>query len=303
MTISIDCAYCDPKITILSATPPLGADEKKFRSAWKATTTGGPGNSSQLNNLECPSCGGHFRLADDGVHINEGGSVVAINISRPRIDSVDVSAGSALGGNRITLTGHALDCGELVVKFGEETANVISRSATTAYVSAPIGQYKFNILTGPYLKVTLSDATGEFVEREQLQTSQDKVAMIVKIDKNCVWIDGSSEDFPNGSSVFGTTSRVTANVVMSTTPQPFKGEIVEGSTSGALAIVSNTSPLEVKRPSRSFAPLEFVIGKSSDAVIRLTSSPAYSGMVDVTVENEFGSRTKGHRLSGGFVYT
>ena len=79
------------------------------------------------------------------------------------------------------------------------------------------------------------------------------------------------------------------------------GEFVYGISSAAQGTLRLTYPLLVDAPSNNFVPFEVFKGGASQAVARL-GNPAYSGLVDVSVENEYGQREFGGALLGGFTY-
>lgn len=79
------------------------------------------------------------------------------------------------------------------------------------------------------------------------------------------------------------------------------GEPVSGNNSLAKGVVRSIAPFIVDAPTRQFTTLETVVGEVSGAQLVLNTIP-YSGAVDVTVENEHGTRLKGGNLVGGFTY-
>ena len=223
--ISLDCLHCGAPF--LTATPRQGQDLDDFRAAWKLTA------QQHSDMFTCAGCGGQFELQDDGIDTGQGGSVDLHDVSKPRIDSLNVGSGAPTGGNALFIFGSALDVGTLVVKFGGKVSPEVShRTATQARVVVPGGQYT---LLGP--------------------------------------------TFTSGTFMVGE-------------------EVV--STSGARGAVKSLMPFVVDNPTRAFLPNEEVTGTISGAKLT-TSNPAYSGAVDVTVENENGQRSVGGAFSS-YVY-
>jgi len=93
----------------------------------------------------------------------------------------------------------------------------------------------------------------------------------------------------------------TLDVAETITPGFIVGEEVVGEESGSRAVVRTAVPLVVDSPLRAFSPSELVIGAASGARVRLSTQP-YSGVVDVTVENEHGQRLTGGAVLDGFTY-
>src|SRR6516162_8074333 len=80
----------------------------------------------------CYECGCDHELQDGDTQIN------AELCCSPRIDSLDVTSGFAAGGDTITITGHCLNVGTLIVRFGGvEGVNVRNIKHESAVVYTP----------------------------------------------------------------------------------------------------------------------------------------------------------------------
>ena len=306
---TVDCAYCSPTNTLMRAELPEGADELKWRNAWKRTTTGAPGGGPQYSLIECGGCGADFQLIDDGVDADQGGLVERKNISRPKILSVSVSGGVPLGGTPVTITGEALENGSLVVKFGDKVASITSLTSTSADVVTPPGTYTLNLLETAMDRVVVSGVSGTFVADESVTFgSTGATGTLRRLDGNDLYValsalpGGVTRETLVGEVVTGGTSGATATTVSSAKIDMLIGEEVIGQSSGAHATVKSQFPMLVDNPTGAFGPDELVVGQASGATVKLTGSPAYSGAVDVTVSNEFGQRADGGSLPSGFSY-
>jgi len=306
-SFSISCDYCPvSNPPIIEFTSSGDQTDEDFARAWKATTTAGPGGGPAYAALHCPVCGATYQVVDDGTPVEQGGIVTKQNVSRPRIDSISVTTGPREGGNALVITGSALDVGGLKVRFaGIEAQTVDSRTATPARVVVQYATYTLNIAEQAH-KVDISSVSGSFVLDESVTTTAGSTGVIRLIEGSALWIYFSSlsesiQDM-SGSTLTGGISGASATVVSASAIPFLQGETISGMTTGATGTVVSTSPFTVKGPSAGFGPEELVRGSNSGAILRLTASPAYSGAVDVEVENEFGQRTVGARLVSAYTY-
>jgi hypothetical protein len=290
-SFSFDCPYCQPTETLISVTCPNGVPEIEWRRHWK----------SVVLQPTCP-CGAVIRIASDDVPVESGGSVSATNISSPRIDSLTVTSGSRTGGEALYILGEALDVGNLVVKFGGRPAQAVTnRTATQARVVTPVGVFA---LPGAAMlhRVRLTNLTGTMSVGSTLNFTDGSRATIRHVDgPTAYWVRftvlktslavlaGQVASGPTGS---GPVAEVTA-------PSLIPGEGLTGMTSGARG--AYVAPFSINAPSGVFAASEVVRGDASGSCA-LLGSPAISGLVDVTVENEYGRRHTGGTLVGGFTY-
>jgi hypothetical protein len=222
------------------------------------------------------------------------------------IASLNVATGPREGGNALIITGSALEVGNLVVKFAGETSPLVdNRTATTARVVVPSATYALNIAERCY-RLTLSLTSGSLAVDEAVTSEAGSSGLIRLIDGNIYWIafTNFSETLDEliGTNLVGGGSGGTASVDAATAMDFNVGEVVTGLSSGAFAIVQDAPTLVVKSPTAGFAPDELVRGDNSGALVKLTSSPAYSGLVDVSVENEHGQRLTGASLPDTYTY-
>jgi len=292
--ISLDCPYC--ATNFLTATPAEDQDEATFRAEWKAATAASPV-------CTCVNCSGAFQIMDDG---DPDGSVELGNVSTPTITSLNVTTGVREGGNALIITGHALDAGTLVVKFADEPSVLVdNRTVTTARVIVPRATYALNVEEQCH-KLTLSIVSGSIAVDEAVTSDAGSSGVVRLIEGDTYWIAFGSlaEELDDmvGTNLIGGTSGGAASVDTITAVDFQAGEVVTAQTSGAFAVVRDPLPLVVKEPTAGFAPGELVRGDVSDALVKLTSSPAYSGLVDVTVENEHGQRVTGGSLPDSYTY-
>lgn len=138
--IVLSCPVCAQKFLRFTHDPNV-CTEVEWRSYLKQRylefdTDGRPKRSRDIS---CNNCGTHYDIDDDGTPAAEGGGLVLVNVSRPKITELDVSSGPAAGGTQVSITGESLDVGTLVVRFGDEAASINSRTATSAQVTTPAG--------------------------------------------------------------------------------------------------------------------------------------------------------------------
>lgn len=79
--------------------------------------------------IECGFCGCIQDLADGGDHIAQ------VDKSTPRIYGISPIQGTA--GITVSIIGHRLDFGNLVVKFGSAQATILDRTANQVHATVP----------------------------------------------------------------------------------------------------------------------------------------------------------------------
>lgn len=299
---TIDCVYCPPGSTLMSVSLPKEADDTAWREAWKATTTAGPGGSS-LYLIECV-CGARFTLEDDGLDASLGGLVTSSNVTQPRIDSLNISAGPRLGGNALFLLGGALENGALVVKFDGKPAILVDTvTEGSARAVVPPASYRLNAEEYLYA-FSLTVYSGSLSAGEAVTTADGSTGIVRYVGST--FMIALQSRVGTIESMVGTimtgAGGGAATIDAITLPTFLPGEGVTGLTSGTGAVLRTNLPIVVDTPSGAFAVNELVKGDASGAMVRLTASPAYSGIVDVSVENENGQRVVGGLLPGAYTY-
>jgi hypothetical protein len=322
---TIDCGYCPSAEIIFKAALPAEADELTWRKMWKATTTAGPGDTP-LYKVGCADCGAYFQIEDDGIPVSSGGFVRSKNVTQPKITGINLASGPREGGNILVITGDALEHGTLVVSFdGKPSPLVDQRTRKNARVVLPFGSYRLNVHETLHT-LTLSIISGSLGIDEAITTSNGSTGVIRHINGNVytVVFQALVEELGHafkqppkkaknpaheraqltGSTLVGGVGGGTAIITNADLLTFIDGELVTGLTTRAtgLARGSNSDVLIVDSPTASFGPDELVKGSTSGAMVRLSGSPAYSGKVDVTVENEYGQRLAGGTLSGAYTY-
>lgn len=296
-TLTIECCYCDHEAPLFSSAPSLGQTTEAWRRSWKQIAQRQPGYV-----VACADCGGAFSIVDDGIPLESGGFVSSQSVSTPRIDTLSLTSGVRPGGEALYIFGSALDVGNLVVKFGGRTAQAVTnRTGTQARVVTPIGVFS---LPGAAMlhRVRLANLAGTLSVGTTLMFTDGSRATIRRVDSPTVyWVRFSvlknslaalTGQVASGSGGSGPVAEVTAASLI-------PGEGLTGMTSGARGAL--ITPFRVSAPSGEFAAGEVVRGDASGACA-LLGSPAVSGLVDVTVENEYGRRHTGGTLVGGFTY-
>lgn len=297
--IKIDCDYCSPPRTLFRSAPSEGQAPEQWASNWKAV-------APKFSGVGCGDCVGRYQLEDDGVDVGSGGSVQKKNVSQPQIDSINTSTGPRTGGTSLFITGAALEVGALTVKFGDEPcATVDSRTATSARVVTPPATYTLNVAERCH-KLSLTITAGSLAVDEAITTDAGSTGTIRLIEESAYWVYFASLnetlEAMVGTNLTGGGSGGVATVDVVEDPDFAVGETISGLSSAMSGTVRNDSPLRVYAPSGGFSPDELVRGAASNALAKLTSSPAYSGLVDVTIENEHGQLLTGGSLSGAFTY-
>lgn len=310
MELKIDCDYCEPIRTLFHVSLPPLANEAAWRAAWKATLTGAPDGGPQFRGIKC-DCGAEYIFEDDGIPTNSGGFLRKKNISRPRIDSLTVTGGPRDGGIVTTILGSALGHNNVAVNFDLNSAKIIEKTAKSITVVAPYGRYILNIAEGPLRRITVVNQIGSFTADETITIESVNITGVLrKITSSglLLHIESHPKDINwrslIGNRIRGARSGASASVSATDLPTFTQGEQVIGLLSNASAVFrSNSRGMVVDRPNNSFAPSELIIGMASGAIAKLSRSPSYSGNVDVSVSNEFGSRTDGSScLANGFTY-
>jgi hypothetical protein len=290
---SIDCAYCPPPNMLMAFAPASGQEPEAFDAAWKQV--------ADTYMIACPDCGSQYGLEDDPT-----GSVQRNNMSTPKIDSLNVGSGARTGGEALIIFGTALEVGDLVVKFGGKPAQAVTdRTATQARVVTPVGQYTLDVTYHLY-KYTFASISGTFNAGDTITTTKGSSGKLHVVSGNDYWIGwtsliGESPDAMVGEVFSSSGGGATQSVASSVAVDFIVGEGVRGVTSGAQGGAKTISPFVVDAPTASFADGELVIGTASGAYLYV-SAPAYSGYVDVTVENEYGQRADGGAVVDGFAY-
>jgi len=299
MSFSVDCDYCAPPgNTLVAFQPHPDQKQSEFDAAWKAA-------ASLVGNIECANCGARYQLADD-----PAGSVQPMNMSRPKITSINATSGYRAGGNVIFISGEALEVGDLVVRFaGKAAPTVDQRTKTTARVVVPQGCYRLNV-EELLSRLVVAVTNGSFQVGESITTSDGSTGVVRHIASSVFMVYMStlvtSLDDLVGLTVSGGSSGATGTINAVSMPLFSDGEIGRGTTSLTSGLMRDSAATPyapvVDNPTDSFAPGELVEGTVSGAMVKLSGSPAYSGLVDITVENEYGQRDSGNTLEDAYTY-
>lgn len=299
MSFSVDCVYCSPPNNTLMAFQRHGEQKQsEFDAAWKSA-------AALFGNVECPSCGSQYRLADDPF-----GSVKPVNTSRPKILSLNVTTGMRTGGNVLYISGVALEVGTLTVRFGGIAAPVVDeRTATSARVVVPRGCYHLNV--AELLSRLVVSVSGGVFQADETVIAQDGSTGVLRHISGTVYMVYMATIVTSlngliGRTLSGATSGATGTITAASTPVFAAGEVGRGITSYANGLMRSSAedpynPI-VDQPTDAFVPAELVEGLTTGAMVKLTGSPAYSGLVDVVVENEYGCRAAGEVLVGAYTY-
>lgn len=252
--------------------------------------------------VSCGSCGCQATPVDNG------DSIGLVDISKPRVDSLSPNNDVLAGGAAVTISGHRLDLGTLVVKFdGTAGTNLRSRTETSAIVDAPAGTIKLVEINERQRKLEFSGASGGFQVGEiitgQLRGGQLRVTAY---DPAYLMVESVRGQIDLGEQFTGANSGSLATA--GTYHPDFQvGETVQGETSNATAVLQVatdgiTKLLRANGFVGQFQADEWIVGLTSGARVQLSSVPQ-DGSVLVTVENENGVRGVGGKLYGGFTYT
>jgi len=273
-----------------------------FLQAWKDDA-----NNQNGHGFECPGCGGYFRTQDDGIPAGDGGGLMLLDESKPRIDSLTIGSGSRTGGEALYINGASLDSGTLSVTFaGKPVKELTDITTSSARVVSPVGTYRLLPEGDELVKLSLSNRSGTPALNEELRQGSKRVGVIrlVEADEIRITLDsGFTNSITSliGNTVKGSSSGFTATVSTAIRPEFIDGEEVVGQTGGAKGVLRSREEWIVDSPTRAYQAGELVKGSSSGTYIRLVT-PAYSGAVDVAVSNERGQRDVGSVLKNGFTY-
>jgi hypothetical protein len=152
-------------------------------AAWQAVIAKG-----QITDITCATCKCEHGLVDGGDHVGQA------RTPKPRLDSIDVGTGSAAGGTTVTLTGHALNVGTLVVKFSGIAASIVgSPSSSHAVVTSPAGNFKL---------LTQGAVTGALSPGDTITgMSSGKTATIVSVGSGFLIVSSPSGAFTSSEVV------------------------------------------------------------------------------------------------------
>lgn len=220
MDLTVSCGCNCPNGLMLKVT---GASLPAFQAAIA---------KGQFTGHTCLDCGCEHTLADGGNQVN------VVPVPKPKVSSISPTTAPAAGGTPIVVSGHALNAGNLVVRFdGVPGQNPRSRTGGGATVDSP------------------------------------SLAVIVNTQGAIVGALGP------GDTVTGSMSGKTATIVL-----------MDPGTAIRLTAVSGA-----------LTPGEW-LQKDANNKVQVAASAIYRP-VDVTVENERGSRNSHARLIGAFTAT
>ena len=291
MDFTIGCACgCPGGATLLGVT---GGQLE----AWRVVAQRG-----QISRLTCPDCGCCYNLADGTTQID------TVDVSKPKITSLNVVSGTKAGGTAVIVAGHALDMAGLVIKFaGKPGVNLRSVTDDHATIDTPVGRVKLNTQGRVQRKLlTTAVAGGPFQVGETVTGgTSGKTAIVREVGaaNAFLYVDTWTGEFTAAETITGGTSGATG------TAGTFQGlfqaaEVLTGQTSAHTGtLVGNAlSPLTIDAPSGGFTAAEWVKGGTSEAKMQLAAANHFNGLVDVDVSNVNGARAEG-LLVGGFTYT
>ena len=252
--------------------------------------------------MTCGSCGCAMEPVDNTTDIGFS------DVSAPRVDGVNPTSDQIVGGAAVTLSGHRLDLGSLVIKFnGTPGTSLRNRTDASATVDAPAGHIRLDEIGERQRKLDYSTASGTLqVGDELLGLSRGGKLLVKVVDPSYVLVETVRGQIDAGEQFTATPSGVTATAG-TYHPEFQVGETVRGETSNATAVlrILQGEPdqlLKVDTFNGQFVADEWVEGLTSGARVQLSSSPQ-DGSVVITVENENGSRSVGGALYGVFSYT
>lgn len=152
-TLGCGCSCSNALLTVTNSS--LGA--------WRKVIQNG-----QIGKLTCTDCGCEHTITESVTEIG-----VEDDPAKPRIDLIDMITGTVAGGQTATLTGHRLDVGSLVVKFGNATVvSISSRSDSHATIVTPPARLKLMtsgevvgvLAPGDHITGSLSGKTAQIEE-------------------------------------------------------------------------------------------------------------------------------------------
>ena len=294
--ISLSCACGNCTQAFLEIDPKGGVSGEALRAHYKTRTM----------RIHCVACGCYFETVDDAVDVSAGGSIMLQSMAKPQVDSINIDTGIRSGGQAVFIAGHALDVGDLIVKFGGTAALAVDqRTADSARVITPPATYSLKtVRQGHRLEITPTHST--FQLNEAVTTTAGSSGTVVRISGNTFWVIFDSlvetlEDM-TGTNLVGNTTSAVASIDAVTLPEFQPGETVSGETTAAMSTFRSLRGMIVDAPTAAFAPNELIFGAVSGALARLSPNVPYNGAVDITVENEYGQRRDGGTLSGAFAY-
>lgn len=288
---------CDHEPGCKSGGPNVEDALLDIRNADKAKTTLRVMAGEIGQNVECPTCGCVYNLVVDGEDIAQE------DVSCPRIDSLSVSAGSTTGGTTITVNGHRLDYGTVVVKIGGALATNIGNQVDGSLTcDTPAGDISFEQEGLCWCRCSISNVVGTFQVGETVsQAGKTRHPEVMQVD-GWFYLKGGASSFDTGVQITGDISGATAT--FDEFHQVAPGETATGETSGAMAVLTSVANLKprVHQVSGSFQGGEWAYSSVALTRIQLKATPL-DAAADVTVENERGQRPVGGKLAGGFTYT
>jgi hypothetical protein len=294
-TLTIACAYCDPPKVLGEFEPKPGQSELAWRQNWK-----------NINyRAICPSCTCEVVTEDDGIPADEGGFVTIKDITKPDIMAISNASGPRAGGASVMIYGRGYLGAPPTVKFANKACpHVWDRGVTGCMVETPPATYTLNLEgAGPLYELTLTDRVGDFQVGESFTVGGSGLTGVVrKVAGNTIYVAYATEAGTVGESATGGISGATATIYGLSQMSFVAGEQVTGQTTGAIGVLVSLDPYKVELPSQGFAAGELVKGDASSALMCLDPTTAYSGTVDITVENEFGQRPTGYKLEGAYTY-
>jgi hypothetical protein len=294
---SIECPDC-PGSVLLLIEKPYRLDAGVWRTMWAKELLPLFDGRPSFRDITCPSCGAMFDLKDDG--LATGGSIAATAVTRPKITALGAPSGPVLGGQRIGITGEALNVGHLVVKIGGRSATIISRTAVSVLISTPAPRFALKIEESGYQRLILTGVTGNFSLGESITGPGGSTGTIRVKNENVLHVLIASGTFLAGQQIRGGRNGAAAMVAGSTIPVLIGGEQIDGQTSGARAAMA--LPDKANNPTKSFSPGEFILGQASGTYAKL-GVPAHPVVFDVSVENEYGQRPGGTSiLTAAYTY-
>jgi len=288
---TIQCGRCAGTLLTIS-----NADAQ----AWKDDAAQG-GHTARC------ACGSAYKTVDDGNPVGEGGGVTTLDVSAPKIDSINIATGPIAGGTTIRISGEAFQIPSTTngAKFGGlATAAPTVLSDTAMDVVTPAGKAKF-LVDEHYERVAIGTVSGgPFVVGDVITGgTSTETAEVMAVGADYLLVKDRTGAFTAAETLTGSGSGATAPFTSMSDPAFADGEAVTGQTSGETATMLTGGLLEFTGPSGAFTPGEEILGASSGAMAQLGNPSWYDGTVDVSVENDHGQRQSGGSLLGAFQFT
>lgn len=268
--------------------------------AWKDDAASGGHKAT------CGGCGCSYTTKDDGTDVGSGGGVTALDVSQPKIDSINIATGPIAGGTVVRVNGSAFQVpgATPTVKFGgaSNVTSVISDAAIDA--STPAGKAKL-LLAVNYERVLIGTVTGGPFAVADVITggTSGETAEVMGVGAGYLLIKDRTGDFTASETLTGSGSSATAPFTSMGSASFADAETITGQSSGATATMLSAAALEITGPSGPFTAGEEILGASSGAMAQLDNPTWYDGTVGVSVENDHGQRQSGGSLAGAFQYT